>query len=157
MERALPRLKHQFYLPANRRDLEDRGGLPNRLGHIGDQEMPGQQRQMRGGRWVAFFLGVFPGHTPPCIHHLFWDTRGNQASRHLRFGSDQEGLLQERALDHGQATGQLHRGDPVGHCFQQGRLMVKATEKIGVGGGNRGQRFDLEIASIKQKQVVVLG
>ena len=40
------RLAH-FYLPANRIDLEDGGRLPNRFWHLGDKEIPGQQRQMR--------------------------------------------------------------------------------------------------------------
>ena len=47
MEIALPGFKNQLDLPAERIDLEDGWGLPNRLRHMGDEEIPGQQRQVR--------------------------------------------------------------------------------------------------------------
>jgi hypothetical protein len=67
-----------------------------------------------------------------------WDARGHQARRHRLFGSEPDGLLQERAFDSGHATGQLHPGHPVGHRFQPGRVMVEATDTRGVGSRHLG-------------------
>ena len=145
MEIALPGLKNELYLPAERIDFQDGRRLPNRLRDIRDKETPRQQCQMRVGRRRAFFLRGLPGSPSPGIDDLLWNARGNQACRHLLFSTDQDGLLQKIMLDRGKATGQLHRGYTVSHRFQPRRLMVETTDKIGVGGGDLGQGFDLEI------------
>jgi hypothetical protein len=48
MARALPGLQNKLYWPTTRRDFEDGGGLPNRRRPMGDEEIPGQSRHMRG-------------------------------------------------------------------------------------------------------------
>jgi Transposase IS66 family len=134
-----------LYVPADRIDCQDRSRLPNRLRDMRYQETPCEQRQMRVGRRIAFFLGGLPGRPSPGMDDLLWDARGNQARRHLLLGADQDGLFEDRPLDRGKTTGQRHRRDAVSHRFSQRCLRIETTDKIGLGGGNLGQRFDREI------------
>lgn len=131
--------------------------MPHRLWDIRDKETPGQQRHMRVGRRIAFFLGVLSGSPVPGIDDRLWDARGNQACRHLLVGAAQDRQLQESPFDRGKATSQRHWRYTVRYDFQQRGLMVETTNKIGMGGSNLGQRFDLDISSINKKQIPFFG
>ena len=80
MEIAFPGLKNQFYLPANRIDLQHGCCLPYRGRDIGNKEIPGQQGEMGLRRRVAFFLRVLPGYPSAFIDDRLGDTRRNQTS-----------------------------------------------------------------------------
>ena len=157
MQSALPGLKNQFSWPADRRALEDGGGLPKGRGHMGEQELPGQQRPRRLGRGIAFFLGVLPRGTSPGRDDLRWDGRGTQTRCPLRFGADPAGVLQERARDRGKAPRPLHRGHAGGARFPPGPLMGEVANNRGAGGGPLGQGLELARAESTKQPVNFLG
>ena len=69
---------------------------PYRGRHIGNKEIPGQQRQVGLGRRIAFFLRVLPGDSPACIDDRLGHTHGNETRGDALCCPDEDGFLEEQ-------------------------------------------------------------
>ena len=70
-------------------------GRPHRSGHIGDEEIPGQEHEMSLGRRVAAFLRRGAGLPPPVIDDGLGHPHGNQARGHMVAWPQKHRLLQQ--------------------------------------------------------------
>ena len=158
MEIALPGLKNQFDLPAQRVHFYDGFRLPYAGRDIGNNEVPGHQRQVGLRRRVAFLLRVLPGDYSACIDDRLGHTHGNETRGDALCGPDEESFLEEQdvALDSREALRQLHRAHTTSNRFIHVGLMIEATAKIRTSRRHAGEGFDLKIASIKEEQYAFL-
>ena len=101
---ALPRLKAKFDVPADRITLPYGWSLPDRLWHMGDQEVPGEEGQMRFGWRLAFFLGLLFCETPSLIDAALWETRRHETTGHPLLGSEENSVLRTIARYGGEAS-----------------------------------------------------
>jgi hypothetical protein len=148
MERALPGLKNQFDLPAQRGHFSDGCRLPYGGRSIGNKEVPGHHCQVGLRRRVAFFLRIFPGDSSACIDDRLGHTHGNETRGDARYGPDGDGFLeaQEIALNCREELRQLHRAQTTSNRFINVGLMVEAPAKIRASRRHAGSGFALKIA-----------
>ena len=95
MERALPGLKHQFDVPAQRVHLYEGCRLPYAGWDIGNKEVPGHQRQGGLRRCVALFLGVLPRHASAFIDNGLGHTHGKETRSDTLCGPNGDRGLEE--------------------------------------------------------------
>lgn len=127
MQRALPGLKEQFYLPTARIHLPSCCRLPYRVWHIGDKEVPSSQYEMRFGRRIAFFLGLLFGETPALIDDALWHTRRHETTGHPLLSSEDNSVRRTIARYGGEPRGQGQRLHLPRLHVQECRLMMEAT------------------------------
>ena len=127
MKIALPRLKDQFHLPADRINLPYRCRLPYRVWHIGAKEVPGSQCEMRFGWSIAFFLGLLFCEAPALIDDALWHTIRHETTGHPLFGSEENSVLRPIARSGGEPRGQGQRLHLPRNRVQECRLMIEAT------------------------------
>ena len=97
-------------------------------------------------------LGRRVGAATPLIDDRLRHAHGNQAGRNALVGAEDDGFLTQRARVGGKTLGQIQSPLLPPHDLTQCRLMIAATEEIGLGRHNRGKRCQFEVPQIKQKQ-----
>jgi hypothetical protein len=127
MQRALPRLKDKFPLPADRIHLSYCWSLPYRVWHIGAKEVPGYQGERRFGWSIAFFLGLLFGETPALIDDALGHTIRHETTGHPLFGSEENSVLRPIARYGCEPRGQGQRLHMPSIRVQECRLMIEAT------------------------------
>src|SRR5215510_1481441 len=108
MERTLPGLNNEFYVPPHRIDLADSVRCPEAGWDMGPKAGPCQQRQMGFGRGIAFCLRLPPGVPPAFIDDRFWDSRRQETRGHMRFFPQEHRALQELPLGRGEPMRQVN-------------------------------------------------
>ena len=148
MERALPGLQNEFYVPAQRVHVHDGRRRPYGGRYVGNKEGPGHQRQVGLRRCVALFLGVLPRHSSAFIDNCLGHTHGNETRSDTLCGPKGDRGLEagDIGLDCRTPLRQLYRTQTTGRRFRDVGRMIEATEKIRANSRNAGQGLALTIA-----------
>lgn len=99
---------------------------------MGDKKVPRQYFQVGWGRSIAFVLRLLCRAAPALIDDGLWDTQGHETRGHALSGPENKSVLGTLACDGFEKRGQFQRLQTPRHGVQDGRLMIAATEKVGL-------------------------
>jgi len=141
-----------LYVPAERVDLADGFGLPERTRHMRDTAVPCEQLQVSLCWSIAFLLRLLVCPSSARMDEGCWYTRGHKTCGDPLLCPQAHSFLGTGPLRRAEKSSQSERLELRSIGVQAGRVMLEAPENVAASVCHASKGLELTVPSIKEKQ-----